>query len=196
MSLRHLDRNTRIALAGILIGVVALVDWRVDPPIAFGFLYLFPILLVGAVWPRWCIMALALFCTVLSDVFDPYPFTAAVSLPQDILVFTSLAGTGLFAFEVSRSRRRELENLRRVEREVAARRVAEEQLEFLIDSSPVAILIMAADCLVLRANQAAHRLLGVGEGQLAGRSIRRYLPALGRVPFLGETPQTFRTEMQ
>jgi signal transduction histidine kinase len=29
-----------------------------------------------------------------------------------------------------------------------------------------------------------------------GKSIRPYIPALGRVPFLGETPQTFRTEMQ
>ena len=35
-----------------------------------------------------------------------------------------------------------MENLRRVEREAAARREAEEQLEFLIDSSPVAILAM------------------------------------------------------
>jgi len=43
---------------------------------------------------------------------------------------------------------------------------------------------------------AAHRLFGVQHGELPGRSIRRYVPALGRVPFLGETPQAFRTEMQ
>jgi signal transduction histidine kinase len=60
----------------------------------------------------------------------------------------------------------------------------------------VAVLIMTADSHILRANQAAHRLFRVAAGQLAGRSIRRYVPALGRVPFLGETPQTFRTEMQ
>ena len=47
-----------------------------------------------------------------------------------------------------------------------------------------------------RANHAAHRLFGVAPGELPGRSIRRYVPALGRVPFLGETPQAFRTEMQ
>lgn len=196
MLLRHLHETTRIVLAGVLIAIVAFVDWRVDPPIAFAFLYLFPILLVSTVWPRWSVIALAVFCTGLSDLFDPYRFTASVSLPQDILVLTSLAGTGLFAFELTRSRRRELENLHRVEREAVARRAAEEQLEFLIDSSPVAILIMAADCSVLRANQAAHRLLGLTDGQLVGRSIRRYVPALGRVPLLGETPQTFRTEMQ
>jgi PAS domain S-box-containing protein len=179
-----------------LIGLVAALDWRVDAPFAFAFLYLFPILLVGTVWQRWQIVLTALVCTVLADTFDPFPFSMAVALPQDILVFTSLAGTGLFVYEVSRSRRREMENLHRVESEAAARRAAEEQLEFLIDSSPVAILIMAADCLILRANQAAHRLLGVHDSDLAGRSIRRYVPALGRVPFLGETRQTFRTEMQ
>ncbi len=33
-------------------------------------------------------------------------------------------------------------------------------------------------------------------GELPGRSIRRYVPALSRVPFLDSTPQAFRTEMQ
>src|ERR1035441_629540 len=55
---------------------------------------------------------------------------------------------------------------------------------------------MSSDCLILRANSAAHRLCGVAPGELPGKSIRRYVPALGRVPFLGETPQAFRTEMQ
>jgi PAS domain S-box-containing protein len=79
---------------------------------------------------------------------------------------------------------------------VGARREAEEQLEFLIESSPVAILTMTADSRIVRANPAAHRLLRVSGGQLAGRSIRRYIPALGRVPFRDQTAQTFRTEMQ
>jgi PAS domain S-box-containing protein len=196
MNFRKLQGPSRMALAALLIGIVALIDWRVDPPIAFGFLYLFPILLVGTGGRRWHIVATALLCMALADIFSPLPFSPQVSLPQDLLVFTSLAGTGLFAYEATRSRLRELENLRRLESEVAARREAEEQLEFLIESSPVAILTMAGDCLIGRANTAAHRLLGVPAGQLAGRSIRRYIPALGRVPFLDQTAQTFRTEMQ
>jgi two-component system sensor kinase FixL len=196
MILRYLGGPTRVVLAGFLIVTIALIDSRVDPPISFGFLYLFPILLVGTVWPRWAILMMAVVCTILSDVFDPFPFGWAMSMPQDILVFTSLGGTGLFAYEVNRRRERELENLRRVEREVAARREAEEQLEFLIDSSPVAILTMTENALICRANHAAHRLFGVAAGELPGRSIRRYVPALGRVPSLGETPQAFRTEMQ
>jgi hypothetical protein len=96
----------RVALAGILIGIIALIDWRVDPPIAFGFLYLFPILLVGTVADRWHVVATALVCMALADVFSPLPFSPGISLPQDVLVFTSLAGTGLFAYEATRSRRR------------------------------------------------------------------------------------------
>jgi PAS domain S-box-containing protein len=198
MMFRYLQGSTPVVLAraGFLIALIAVIDWRVDLNIAFGFLYLFPILLVGTVLARWQILMAALLCTFLSDFFDPFPFTLAVALPQDILVFTSLAGTGLFAYEITRSRRREMENLHRVEIEMTARREAEEQLEFLIDSSPAAILTMGADSLILRANAAAHRLLGAPDGGLPGRSIRRYIPALGRVPFTGETPQAFRTEMR
>jgi len=196
MNFLRLQGPFRVVLAGLLIGIVALIDWRVDPPIAFGFLYLFPILLVGTGGKRWHIVATALVCMALADTFSPLPFVLQVSLPQDLLVFTSLSGIGLFAYEVTRSRLREEETMRRLESEVAARREAEEQLEFLIESSPVAILTMTGDCVIGRANTAAHRLLGVPAGQLAGRSIRRYIPALGRVPFLDQTAQTFRTEMQ
>lgn len=193
---RFLSAPATAVLAGFLIVTVAFIDSRVDAPIAFGFLYLFPLLLVGTVWPRWAVLLTAVICTALSDAFDPFPFVWGISGPQDILVFTSLAGSGLFAFEANRRRERELENLRRVEAEAVARREAEEQLQFLIESSPVAILTLTGDCLIARANEAAHRLFGVPSGELPGRSIRRYVPALGRVPFLGETPQAFRTEMQ
>jgi PAS domain S-box-containing protein len=196
MSFHELNGTARAVLAALLTAVVALIDWRVDAPITFGLLYLFPLLLVGTLWRRWQVLLAAVVCTVLSDVFNPYQFSLAMSLPQDMLVFTSLAGGGLFAFEVTRSQKSEREHLRRVESEVEARRAAEQQLEFLIDSSPVAILIMAADHSILRGNQAAHRLFGVPAGALAGRSIRRFVAALGRVSLAGDTPQTFRTEMQ
>jgi len=195
---RYLHGSTRVVLAraGVLIAIIALVDWRVDLNISFGFLYLFPVILIGTVLSRWQIVLAALFCTLLSDLFDPFAFTLVNALPQDILVFTSLAGTGLFAYEVMRSRRREAENLQRVEAEAAARREAEEQLEFLIDSSPAAILTMTSNGRILLANAAAHRLFGVAGAELPGKSISRYIPALGCVPSIEQTRQPFRTEMQ
>ncbi len=191
MNVRLFSANPRgvVAQAAILIAAIALLDWRIDLNISFGFLYLFPILLIGTVLSRWQILGVAVLCTLLSDLLDPFRFTFSVGLPQDILVFTSLAGTGLFAYEVTRSRRR-------VQEEAAARLEAERQLEFIIESSPAAILTTRADCVVVRANSAANRLFAVAPGVLPGRNIRRYIPALGRVPFTGETNQTFRTEMQ
>lgn len=191
MLLRFSDARKRgiLVQAGLLIAAIAILDWRIDLNISFGFLYLFPILLVANVLSRWQIVALAVLCTTLSDLLDPFRFTFGVALPQDILVFTSLAGTGLFAYELTRSRRR-------VQVEAAARREAEQQLEFLIESSPAAILTTSTDCTVIRANSAAHRLFGLNPGELRGKNIRRYVPALARVPFTGGAHQAFRTEMQ
>jgi two-component system sensor kinase FixL len=187
---------SRVILAAVLIAIIAAVDWRVEVNIAFGFLYIFPILLLGTVMSRWQILLTVFLCTFLADYLDPFPFTFRVALPQDILVFAALAGAGFFSYEVMRSRRQERENLKEVEKEVAARREAEEQLEFLIESSPAAIFTMSADYLILRGNSAAHRLLGVSAGALVGKSIRRYIPDLEHVPLIGEASHTFRTEMQ
>jgi len=195
MAFRRMEGTPRVALAGLLIAIIAAIDWRVDLNFAFAFLYLLPILLAGTVLSRGQVVLTALLCTVLSDFFDPFPFALATSLPQDILVFAALAGCGLFSCEVTKRSRREAEDRHRYELEATARREAEEQLEFLIESSPAAILTMGADFLILRANPAAYRLLGLGQGELPGRSIRQYIPALGRVS-PSEPRQTFRTEMQ
>jgi two-component system sensor kinase FixL len=177
-----------------LIAVIALIDRRVN--LSFGLFYVFPIILLGTVLPRWPVVLVALLCTWLTDLFNPFPFVAAVSIPQDALVFAALAGTGIVAYELTRSRRREIEHLQAVEREMAGRRGAEEQLIFLINTSPAAILTMSAEGEILLANAAAHRLLGVPGGQLSGRRIDRYIPALGRVPAGGGTSQIFQTDMQ
>jgi two-component system, LuxR family, sensor kinase FixL len=185
---------SRVALAGTLIAAIAVIDWRVDLNIAFGFLYLLPLILLGTVLSRPWILLAAVVCTILADCFDPFPFRATTSLPQDILVFAALAGTGLFSYEVARSRRREAADRSRLESEVIARREAEEQLEFLIESSPATILTMTPTGQILRANSAAHSLFGVEPGTLQGRPVASYIPALGRVS--ASELQVFRTGMQ
>jgi two-component system, LuxR family, sensor kinase FixL len=187
-------RTRTLLAAGLLIIVIAFVDSRVN--LSFGLLYLFPIILVGTVLPRWQVVLTAFVCTWLTDLFNPFPFIVAASLPQDMLVFTSLAGTGLVAYEVTRSRLRQTEHLETVQREVTARREAEEQLAFLINTSPVAIVTMDGEGDVLLANGAAHRLFGMSDGQLPGRRINRYIPALGHVPSSQGRSGTFQTEMQ
>ena len=176
-----------LALASVLIALIALADWKVEINATLGFLYLFPLVLLGTVLNWWQLILAALFCTFLSDRLDPFPMDMEV--PRDILIFLTVAITGLLSRDVARGYRREMQ-------EVAARRSAEEQLEFLIESSPAAILTMTGAGEILLANPAAHRLLGVPAGGLAGKRISRYIPALGAVPSIGETAKIFRTEMQ
>src|SRR5664279_6466885 len=118
MPFRRFHSYSRVAIAGLLIVAIAVIDWRVDLNFAFAFLYLLPILLAGTVLSWRLVVLSALVCTVLSDFFDPFPFTLAASLPQDILVFAALAGCGLFAYEVTKRSRREAEDRHRIEREV------------------------------------------------------------------------------
>jgi PAS domain S-box-containing protein len=179
----------------LLIFCIALIDWRVDLNLSFGFLYLFPILLLGTVLPVWQILLAVLLCTVLADQFDPFPMSLVV-LPQDVLVFTALLGAGLVSHQVSRRRRAETRMLRQVEKESLARQEAEQQLEFLIDSSPAAIITMNAAGEILLANPAARRLFGVTDQTLAGKHIRAFVPALAGATSAGSDIKKFRTEMQ
>ena len=48
--------------AGLMIALIAFADWRVELNVTLGFLYLFPMLLVGSVLKRWQIVAVAAAC--------------------------------------------------------------------------------------------------------------------------------------
>jgi len=176
-----------LAYAGILIAAIAIADWQVEFNATLGFLYIFPMVLLGTVLGWWQLILVAVFCTFLSDRLDPFPMD--MESARDILIFLTLAMTGLLALNLTKSYRREREIL-------AAQRSAEEQLEFLIESSPAAVLTMTADGEILLANPAAHRLLGAADGALPGKSITRYVPALGSIPSVDDTAKIFRTEMQ
>ena len=176
-----------VAYAAILIALIAISDWRVEINATLGFLYIFPMMLLGTVLGWWQLVLVAVFCTLLSDRLDPFPME--MESARDVLIFLTLAVTGLLSSSLTRSYRREKERF-------AAQRAAEEQLTFLIETSPAAILTMTASGEILLGNPAAHRLLGVTKGSLSGKKIARYIPALGSIPSVDETTKIFRTEMQ
>ena len=182
--------------AALMIVLVAFADWRIEGNIPLGFLYLFPMLLVGSVLNRWQIALVAAVCTALAEAFDSFEWAPETGIPRDILVFAAFLGMGLFVYEVSRNRKAATEHTLRIEAEVEARREAEEQLKVLVESSPAAIFTTNAEGRVLLANDAAHRLLGLTLGTLPGRPIHEYLPALETVPALQQNRQSFRTVMQ
>ncbi len=183
----NLSPRAVIAYAAALIALIAICDWQIEINATLGFLYIFPMMLLGTVLDWWLLVLAALFCTLLSDRLDPFPME--MESARDGLIFLTLAVTGLLSFSRTRSYRREQERL-------AAQRTAEEQLKFLIETSPAAILNMTAGGEILLGNPAAHRLLGVAKGSLSGKKITRYIPALGSIPSIDETTKIFRTEMQ
>jgi len=179
--------HAALAYAAVLIAVIALADWQVEFNATLGFLYIFPMVLLGTALGWWQVILVAVFCTFLSDRLDPFPMD--MESARDVLIFLTLAMTGLLSLNLTRSYRRERESL-------AAQRSAEQQLEFLIESSPAAVLTMTSQGDILLANPAAHRLLGAAKGSLRGKSIAQYVPALASIPSVDETAKIFRTEMQ
>lgn len=178
------------------VAVISIVDWRVEGNISLGFLYLFPMVLVGSVLSRAQIALAAAVCMILAEWFDPFPWTPEAGLPRDILTFSAFLGIGLFVYESTRNRQRALEHLHDIEAESQARLVAEEQIKVLIESSPAAIFMLDGGGNVLVANEAAHRLLGFQPDELQRRSVHPYLPALAKVPPLDDSAPFFRTVMQ
>jgi two-component system sensor kinase FixL len=186
--------RTVFLLAMLLIAGIAITDWKIVFEATLGFLYMFPLVLLGTICAWWQLALLAAFCTFLSEWLDSFPVDMQV--PRNILIFTTLLTAGLLSRAVTKAYRREVDSVAQAAREMLARRSAEEQLEFLIQSSAAAVLTMTADGEILLANPAAHRLFGLQDGSLPGRRITRYVPALGSVPSSAQTDKIFRTQMQ
>jgi PAS domain S-box-containing protein len=182
--------------AGAFIAVVALVDWRVIGEVALGFLYLVPMLMIGSVANRLTIVSGAALCTFFAERFGDLPWNARMGTSRVLLHFAAFVGAGLFVREVNNSRKAAADSLHQIEQERDARRDAEEQLEILIESSPVAIVTADASGTVLMANGAAHRMLGVSQGELPGKRIQKYLPALTNIAMEKSSLQLLRAVMQ
>lgn len=189
-------RGALFLKAAVMIGLIAFVDWRAEKDLPLGFLYLFPMLLVGSVLNRWQIVMVAACCTFLTEIFDSFQWRPEAGIPRDILIFAAFAGMGLFVYEIVRSRQVTLQHLNLIQTESEARRAAEEQLQVLVETSPAAIFTVDSEGRVLLANDAAHRLLALPSGTLPGKSIRDYLPSLVNVPAPDDSHPSFRTVMQ
>jgi two-component system sensor kinase FixL len=187
------NRAKLIVVAGLLISAIAVVDWATKPYISLGFLYLFPIMILGGFLPRTRILGVALVCAVLQEAFSNLPENEAVVR----LLFSSagFVGTGLFISELIRNRRIAMEHVEELEGQVKLREDAEEQLRSLVESSPAAIVTIDSGGNVLLANEAAQQLLAPEGRPLQGQEINSYLPALQTV--LKTRPsRVFRTALQ
>jgi hypothetical protein len=77
--------DSSLSHLSLLIVLVALIDWSVDLNVSFGFLYLFPVLIIGLCIRRWQIAVIAGLCTLLAEWFDPFPWNFATGIARDLL---------------------------------------------------------------------------------------------------------------
>jgi len=171
------NRTLVLVISGLVIVLVALVDWWTKPYVSLGFLYLFPIMLLAGFLPRWLVAVLGAVCAVLSDTFSSLD-KSFIRLGFETL---ALAGCGLFVAELVRNRHLTLE--------------AQERLRTLVETSPAAIVTVDERGFIELANRAAVDLLCPRDGQLVGNPIAAFLPELHHALRREEGPQ-FRASMQ
>src|ERR1700743_2305757 len=133
-------RRSTLPIAALMIGIIPAIDSHITAEIPLGFLYLAPMLVVGASLTRWEIAAVASICAWLAEAFDAFSWGPNTGLSRDLLYFAAFFCMGLFMHEVARSRKLSARHMRQIEGEMTARRDAEEQLNVLVDSSPAAII--------------------------------------------------------
>jgi len=151
------NRTRLLMVAALLVAAIAVIDWLTKPYISLGFLYLFPIIIVGGFLSRWQTMGVALVCAVLQEAFSNLPENEAIF--RLALSSIGFSGTGLFVSELLNNRRIVLLHMEELESEVKLRRDAEDQLQVLVESSPAAIVTIDTNGKILLANQAAQQLL-------------------------------------
>jgi len=187
------NRTRMLLVSALLILTIAAVDWAVKRYISLGFLYLFPIIILGGFLSRAQIVVIALLCAGFAEAFGDLPGSEAVV--RLILSSAGFVGTGLFVSEVVSSRRLALRHLEELEGQVRLREDAEEQLRSLVESSPAAIVTVDSDGSILLANEAAHQLLAPEGPALPGQPVKQYLPALETV-LKTQRARAFRTTLQ
>jgi signal transduction histidine kinase len=188
-------KRVLLATAGLVI-LVAGADWSVGNTVSLGVIYILPMMLGAVVLRPWETGALAVLCSLLRATFDT-PGSRAEILLRFAFATAAYFTSGLFVTALVRNRELVVKHLARIEREQALRRVVEEQLSLLVESSPAAILTVDSEGVVLAANKAAQALFMIPEGTLLeGREIERYLPVLRDALRVEIGPEAFRTAAQ
>jgi PAS domain S-box-containing protein len=171
------NRYPVLIISGILIVVIAIIDWRTERYVSLGFLYLFPIMFAAAFLPRWLIASIGFVCALLAEEFsslEPSPVRLT-------FVALALVGCGLFVAELVRNRRLNL--------------ASQARLKVLVETSPAAIVTVDDRGFIELANAAAVELLNPRGGNLIGDPIAAFLPELHHALRWEEAPQ-FRASMQ
>jgi two-component system sensor kinase FixL len=181
---------------GLLIAVIAAVDWYFGEGLSLGALYVLPILLLSEALSRFQLSFVVLLCVVLRHQFSP-PTSLANGILGGAFALAAYGLIGLFASELVKKRRETLQHLREIEHQQALRIKAEEQLRLLAEGSPAAIFTLDENAAILSANKATRELLGLSSSDaLVGMAVKDHLPVLAEALKLDAGGAAFRTVAQ
>lgn len=186
-------RSRVVAIAGVMIAIIAVLDWKVAREMSFGFLYFFPIFLVASCYGQWQIAVVAAICAILREAFGPY--NHIYFLPRLFLAWGSYTAAGWLVRGVLANFQKVREQLVEIQARDRLLRDSEEQLRVLIETSSAAILTLDSTGSMVQANDAASRLFSAEKNALLGQNIADYLPALAQVSS-DHGAQVFRTTME
>lgn len=184
----------------LLVMLIAYFDWLV-PEDSIGFLYIAPILMASAILRGWRIPALAAICGILREVFSPYEFFSAARPAPGAAARVMMAGMGFalagyFVSELNFKRRLVAQNAEERERQVRLRLEAEQQLRVVIETSPLAILILDGQGAISLANESAQHVLGLSAERIRGAEIQAHLPILNRFVKMQRSRTHVRTTVE
>jgi two-component system, LuxR family, sensor kinase FixL len=195
--------------AAALIAAIAYADW-VEPKTSVGYLYLIPILLCSAGLKRYEILLMAVVSGWLREAADPLQGAidgrsafildptrwADGSYPRLFIITIGFAATGFFVGELNHRRRLLSSHLEEREEQITLRREAELQVRTLVETSPLAILILNQAGKVELANESARQLLGFNGDALQGQDVTPYLPLLSRMLHRQHSQGNIRTNVE
>jgi PAS domain S-box-containing protein len=179
LSYAESHRVTVCAIAGAMIATIAWADAKL-PMMSLGFLYLIPILISAAALHTFQIIGLAALCGFLREAYDPLKWSPGAS-GRFLAATGGFAMTGFLVVALNERRRLLGKHLTELEIEVRRRQDAESQVRTLIDTSPLAILIIDHSGRLLMANESAHQLLDFDKTSMQEVDVAPYLPILPRM---------------
>jgi PAS domain S-box-containing protein len=174
------DHRLQVGICAVAaVVVIAVLDWLITN-LSIGFLYIVPILLVASQLRGYQLLAIAIACALLREIFSPNAWGQWAAL-RISLGFTSFALAGYFVSELNRKRLVVSRHVKDLEGQIRLRQAAQHETRILVDTSPLAIVILDHTGRIMLANRSAQQLLGAEGEPLEGADVRPLLPILGRV---------------
>jgi PAS domain S-box-containing protein len=181
-----------LTVAGLLICLLATLEWYFRFDFSLGIAYTIPVALASLVLTGRQIIMLAILCAYVRGQFTPQMTPLEQGLRM-LMATTAYCGVGLLIAEMSRNRKSALANMSRLQLEQRLRKRAEEQLRLLAESSPAGMLTVDGQGHVLASNRALAELFSATPEAFNGRRVGDYLPMLMQALRMPAGPRHMRT---